>query len=135
MQYWEWIYYCWPSEQRKYQTRTRTVRKPRLSKWLSMPSIYHKLARHKCDGCTHFKWAYPHQRYATPTWWALFYGYGHILNRNAPTVERPPPQNEPTFSIDYTLNRHAPTGERPRPSPYTLEDRPRKSSNRRALGR
>ena len=64
----------------------------------------------------------------------VFYGYGHILNRNAPTVERPPPQNEPTFSIDYTLNRHAPTGERPRPSPYTLEDRPTKSSNRRDLG-
>ena len=64
----------------------------------------------------------------------FFYGYGHILNRNAPTVERPPPQNEPTFSIDYTLNRHAPTGERPRPSPYTLEDRPTKTSNRRDLG-
>ena len=64
----------------------------------------------------------------------VFYGYGHILNRNVPTVERPPPQNEPTFRIDYTLNRHAPTGERPRPSPYTLEDLPTKSSNRRDLG-
>ena len=64
----------------------------------------------------------------------VFYGYGHILNRNVPTVERPPPQNEPTFRIDYTLNRHAPTGERPRPSPYTLEDRPTKLSNLRDLG-
>ena len=40
----------------------------------------------------------------------VFYGYGHILNRNVPTVERPPPQNELTFRIDYTLNRHAPLG-------------------------
>ena len=65
----------------------------------------------------------------------FFYGYGHILNGNVPTDERPPPLNGSTFRIDYILNRHAPTGERPRPSPYTLEDRPRKSSNRRHLGR
>ena len=58
----------------------------------------------------------------------VFYGYGHILNGNAPTEERPPLQDEPTFTIAHISNR-------PRPSPYTLEDRPRKSSNRRHLGR
>ena len=107
----------------------------------------------------------------------VFYGYGNILNRNVPTGERPPPQNETNFRIAHILSDlprpeftmtwpdpsvmvgRAPTEERPlprdelaftvphiingpastrnfpRPSPYTLDDRPRKSSNRRALGR
>ena len=57
----------------------------------------------------------------------------HILNRHASTWERPRPRDELAFTAPHIINGRASTRNFPRPSPYTLEGRPRKSSNSRGL--
>ena len=59
----------------------------------------------------------------------------HILNMHAPNEERPLPHEELAFTVPHVINGRAYTRNLPRPSPYTLEGRPRKSSNRRDPGR